>query len=111
MDPIHKMKREKSVAKPPTAKPMNQFGQMRTRYQSVIQVNVNGATVAVFKFQSAAQEISNKPQNFRSRKLAIFGAFSDNIPGYRLTFENRCGGAISFNLSSRRTFHKAKWIN
>ena len=33
VDPINKMKREKSVAKPPTAKPMNQFGHMR--YQSV----------------------------------------------------------------------------
>ena len=34
VDPIYKMKREKSVAKPPTAKPTNQFGHMR--YQSVI---------------------------------------------------------------------------
>ena len=64
MDPIYKMKREKSVADPPTAKPMNQFGHMR--YQSVIKVNMNGASVAFFKFQPVAQNISKKPYNSKS---------------------------------------------
>ena len=34
LDPVNKIKREESVAKSPTAKPINQFGHMR--YLSVI---------------------------------------------------------------------------
>ena len=37
---------------------------------------MNGATISFFKFQSVARDISKKPQNLKSWKLAIFGRFS-----------------------------------
>ena len=45
---------------------------------------MNGATLAFFKIQSKAKDISVAPQNFKSWKLAIFERFSANISGYTL---------------------------